>query len=47
MNDDRAYCMAMLAWYLQQLRRKYITGKKREKVDISSLMQFRKPQLRT
>jgi hypothetical protein len=28
--DDRAYCMAMLAWYLQQLRRKRITNKKKK-----------------
>jgi hypothetical protein len=27
MHDDRAYCVAMLAWYLQQLRRKNITQK--------------------
>lgn len=33
MNDDRAYCMAMLAWYLQQLRRKHITGKKNGNID--------------
>ena len=27
--DDRAYCLAMLAWYLSELRRKHITGKKK------------------
>lgn len=26
LNDDRAYCIAMLAWYLQQLRRENITS---------------------
>ena len=26
---DRAYCLAMLGWYLQQVRRKHITGKKK------------------
>ncbi|MFE4571303.1 terminase [Paenibacillus chitinolyticus] len=31
MNDDRAYCLAMLAWKLQQLRRKNITGKQKSK----------------
>lgn len=29
MHDDRSYCIAMLAWYLQELRRKNITEKKR------------------
>ena len=29
MHDDRAYCLAMLAWQLQQLRREHITGKKK------------------
>ena len=29
LNDDRAYCLAMLGWYLQELRRKHITGKKK------------------
>ena len=32
-NDDRAYCIAMLAWYLQELRRKNITGKRDNKVN--------------
>ncbi|WP_231392136.1 MULTISPECIES: hypothetical protein [unclassified Paenibacillus] len=31
MNDDRSYCLAMLAWKLQQLRRKNITGKQKSK----------------
>ncbi|WP_372011325.1 terminase [Paenibacillus chitinolyticus] len=35
MHDDRAYCVAMLAWYLQQLRRESITNKSRPKSDIS------------
>lgn len=26
MNDDRAYCLAMLGWYLQQVRRSNITN---------------------
>lgn len=47
MNDDRAYCMAMLAWYLQQLRRKHITGKKNNSnLDISKLFNFKAPQIR-
>lgn len=46
MNDDRAYCMAMLAWYLQQLRRKHITGKKNNSdIDISKLFNFKAPQI--
>jgi len=37
MHDDRAYCMAMLGWYLQQLRRENITNKVVESVDLSSI----------
>jgi len=33
MNDDRAYAIAMLAWYLQQLRRKHITGKSNKDIN--------------
>ena len=29
LNDDRAYCLALLGWYLKQIRRKNITNKKR------------------
>jgi len=29
LNFDRSYCLAMLGWYLQQLRRKHITNKKK------------------
>lgn len=47
MHDDRAYCLAMLAWYLQQLRRKHITGRKQDdSLDISKLFSFRQPQIR-
>ncbi len=35
MKDDRAYCMAMLAWYLQQKRRENITKKKKNTSNIS------------
>jgi hypothetical protein len=31
MHDDRAYCLAMLGWYLQQLRRDNIVNKKNDK----------------
>ncbi|MEM5599172.1 hypothetical protein AAHB53_27880 [Niallia circulans] len=37
MNDDRAYCMAMLGWYLQQLRRDNIVNKPLEEIDILSV----------
>ena len=37
MHDDRAYCMAMLGWYLQQMRRENITNKVVETVDLSSI----------
>jgi hypothetical protein len=37
-GDDRAYTIAMLAWYLQQLRRQNITEKKKMDVDLSGYM---------
>jgi hypothetical protein len=43
-GDDRAYTIAMLAWYLQQLRREKITKKQSTKVDISQLFMFKKPK---
>jgi len=46
MHDDRAYCLAMLGWYLQQIRRKNITDRKvNNDVDISKLFNFKKPQI--
>ena len=30
-NDDRAYCLAMMAWYLQKLRSGQITKKEPQK----------------
>lgn len=39
MNDDRAYCMAMLAWYLKQLRREHIVNK-RKKYDCNPQSYF-------
>lgn len=38
MNDDRAYCLAMLGWYLQQVRRGSIVNKKRERPNLSQYM---------
>lgn len=32
-HDDRAYTFAMLGWYLKEMRRKNITGKKRPKTN--------------
>lgn len=40
MHDDRAYSLVMLAWHLKNLRRENITKREKEKVDISSLLQF-------
>ncbi|WP_164744274.1 LAGLIDADG family homing endonuclease [Paenibacillus xylaniclasticus] len=37
MNDDRAYCLAMLGWYLQQVRRQNIVNRVHEEIDISSI----------
>jgi hypothetical protein len=44
-GDDRAYTIAMLAWYLQQLRRENVTKKKSEPVDISKLFMFKTPKI--
>jgi hypothetical protein len=47
MNDDKAYCVAMLAWYLQQLRRENITNKKQNNtLDINKLFLFKQPNIR-
>lgn len=40
MHDDRAYTIAMLAWYLQELRRED-TVKKEPKVNLNDYMYFR------
>jgi hypothetical protein len=40
MHDDRAYCLAMLGWYLQHVRRESITKKKKETVDWMSAPKF-------
>jgi len=37
MHDDRAYCVAMLAWHLQQLRRDSIINKPQEEIDVFSI----------
>jgi hypothetical protein len=34
MHDDRAYCLAMLAWHLQQLRRKNLLNKENNEYDF-------------
>lgn len=34
-SDDKAYCLAMLGWYLQQLRRKHITGKEKKTINLA------------
>ena len=44
-GDDRAYTIAMLAWYLKKLRRESITKKKTKKVDISKLFMFKQPAI--
>lgn len=33
LNDDRAYCVSMLCWYLQQKRRDHIVNKKNDNVN--------------
>ncbi len=47
MNDDRAYTLAMLAWYLQQLRRENITSKQHNNnIDLDKLFLFKQPSMR-
>jgi hypothetical protein len=40
MHDDRAYCLAMLAWYLQQKRRENITNTKKKDTDWLSYCMY-------
>ena len=44
-GDDRAYTIAMLAWYLKQLRREGLVTKKKPKGDISKLFIFKTPNM--
>jgi hypothetical protein len=47
LHDDRAYCLALLGWYLQQVRRKNIVNKKKDTtVDPNALFMFKKPIIR-
>ncbi|MCM3387322.1 terminase [Ureibacillus chungkukjangi] len=43
-HDDRAYTIAMLAWYLQQLRRKNITNKNNIQINPSQFFLSQKPK---
>jgi hypothetical protein len=44
-GDDRAYTIAMMAWYLQQLRREKIIKKETQNFDISKLFLFKQPKM--
>jgi hypothetical protein len=44
MHDDRAYTIAMLAWYLQKMRRQNITDKKKYSINPSQYFLARKPK---
>ncbi|MEC2162867.1 MULTISPECIES: terminase [Bacillus] len=44
-HDDRAYTIAMLAWYLKQLRRENITKKEHPKIDMNKMFLFKQPQI--
>lgn len=47
LHDDRAYCLAMLGWYLKQIRRRNITQKKNNSnIDITKVFAFRQPVIR-
>lgn len=43
LNDDRAYCMAMLGWHLQQKRRSHITKNKVVETNLDQIFLFKKP----
>lgn len=42
MHDDRAYCIAMCAWVLQQKNRQHIINKKKPKQDIAQMFRISK-----
>jgi len=44
-GDDRAYTIAMLAWYLQQLRREKITKKQKTKIEANKFFMFKAPKV--
>lgn len=45
MHDDRAYCLAMLGWYLSERRMEHIRKKKREpNKNILDQFKIRAPQ---
>jgi hypothetical protein len=46
MNDDRAYTMAMLAWWLKKLRRSHIARRKKQKQNFSKMFKFKQPIIR-
>ena len=37
MHDDKAYCLALLGWYLQEIRRSRIVNKRPPKIDYSKM----------
>jgi hypothetical protein len=43
MNDDRAFCLAMLGWHLQQKRRTHLSKPKKIESNIEDLFLFKKP----
>jgi hypothetical protein len=45
MHDDRAYTIAMLGWYLKELRREHITKRKKPKQSLSKVCTVRKPSI--
>lgn len=46
-HDDRAYTFCMLAWYLRELRRDGIVNKEKPKIDITQLLQFKSPTIKS
>ena len=47
LHDDRAYTMALLGWYLSEVRRKHITQKKKDKRNnIADILPIHKAKIR-
>lgn len=44
MHDDRAYCLAMLGWYLQERRLEHIKNKKKDIGNLEQFFEIRSPK---
>jgi hypothetical protein len=44
MHDDRAYCLALAGYYLQEKRLEHIRKKTRDTEDIDKFFEFKRPK---